>query len=123
MIWIRRVALIAALAVVVGGWFWWDDYSARRDAQMSETASLITAKAWIASARLRDEPDRYIQYRDSLLDASGISAEDLQKFLQRFSDEPENNAEFAQQVKLKVDSLYKIEEVLRQETFDSIVVN
>ena len=72
--------------------------------------ALVTAQVWIATAKYRNEPERYIQYRDSLLRASGVAREEISGYLERTGDPPEELLPFAQRVQGLVDSLYRIED-------------
>ena len=64
----------------------------------------------MASARYRNDPARYIAYRDSVLDANDLTAEDLFDLIKRVKDDPEGLVPFTQGVMDYVDSFSKMEE-------------
>lgn len=94
----------------------WDDwYTARRLAEEDKVA-LVTAQVWIATAKYRNDPERYIEYRDSLLEASNVPRERIYAFLGRQEDQPEELLPFARKVQRLVDSIYRIEDSVARET-------
>ena len=110
MIWLKRLLPIIILAAAVGVYFLWDKWSAQRQLQEQDRVALVTAQVWIATAKYRNEPERFIQYRDSLLKASGVKREEVFGFLERTGDPPEELLPFARRVQWLVDSLYRIED-------------
>jgi ABC-type nitrate/sulfonate/bicarbonate transport system substrate-binding protein len=110
LIWLRRLLPVIVLAAAVGGYFLWDKWSAQRQLQEQDRVALVTAQVWIATAKYRNEPERYIQYRDSLLEANGASREEISRYLERTGDPPEELLPFARRVQGLVDSLYRIED-------------
>jgi len=110
LIWLKRLLPIIILAAAVGVYFLWDKWSAQRQLQEQDRVALVTAQVWIATAKYRNEPERFIQYRDSLLKASGVKREEVFGFLERTGDPPEELLPFARRVQWLVDSLYRIED-------------
>ena len=123
MIWLKRLLPVIVLAAAVGIYFLWDKWSAQRELREQDRVALVTAQVWIATAKYRNEPERFIQYRDSLLAASGVRREEVFGFLERSGDPPEELLPFARKVQELVDSLYRIEDsvlkVAERQTRDS----
>ncbi len=92
----------------------------------TEKFSIITAQIWIASAQYRNDPERFIEYRDSLLEISDIKADEIKKYIDHYEKKSEEFYPFTTRVKKCVDSLYKIADSIRQIndtlTVDSTVV-
>lgn len=112
LIWLKRLLPVIVLAAAVGVYLLWDKWSSQRQVQEQNRVALVTAQAWIATAKYRNEPERYIQYRDSLLKASGVARKEVFDFLDRTGDPPEELLPFARRVQTLVDSLYRIEDSL-----------
>ena len=110
MIWLKRLLPVIVLAAAVGVYFLWDKWSAQRQLREQDRVALVTAQAWIATAKYRNEPERFVQYRDSLLEANGVTREEVFGFLERTGDPPEELLPFARKVQGLVDSLYRIED-------------
>ncbi|MCX6833732.1 MAG: hypothetical protein NTW07_01130 [candidate division Zixibacteria bacterium] len=120
MIWLKRLLPIIVLAVAVGVYLLWGKWSTQRQLQEQNRVALVTAQAWIATAKYRNDPERYLQYRDSLLKASGVARKEVFEFLDRTGNPPEELLPFARKVQSLVDSLYRIEDsVLKRPTSDS----
>ncbi len=74
-VWVKR---LLPFVLIVAIWFGYDWYSTRREALMlaeEHRYALATARVWVATARFRLDEKGYLQYRDSLLAAEGLSAE------------------------------------------------
>jgi len=116
LIWLKRVLPLIVIGALAGGYIMWDDwYTARRLAEEDKVA-LVTAQVWIATAKYRNDPERYIEYRDSLLEASNVPRERIYAFLGRQEDQPEELLPFARKVQRLVDSIYRIEDSVARET-------
>ena len=116
LIWFKRLLPFIVLAAGVGIYFLWDKWSAQRQLQEQDRVALVTAQAWIATAKYRNEPERYIRYRDSLLTASGVNREQVFSFLESAGSPPEELLPFARKVQWLVDSLYRIEDSVTKDT-------
>jgi hypothetical protein len=110
LIWLKRLLPIIVLAAAFGGYFLWDKWHTQRELAEMDRVALVTAQAWIATAKYRNDPERYLQYRDSLLEASGVQRERVLGFLESAGDQPEELLPFARKVQELVDSLYRIED-------------
>ncbi|RKX24092.1 MAG: hypothetical protein DRP45_08975 [Candidatus Zixiibacteriota bacterium] len=110
MIWLKR---FIPFAVILLGWFGYafvsDFLASERESQTDRTA-LITARVWIATAEYQDDPDGFIQYRDSLLEAEDITPDQLFAWLEQYKGRPERSLQFTQRIQHYVDSLYQVEE-------------
>ncbi len=115
MIWLKR---LVPFLVIAAGWFgytfWTDSSAAQRQAEEDRLAR-VTAQVWIATAKYRDDPDRFLAYRDSLLDAYNVPREEVFSFLDRREDQPEEMLPFAREVQRLVDSLKRVEDSLHRE--------
>ena len=83
----------------------------RREAEEKRLA-LVTARTWLATARFRENPDRFLAYRDSLLDEAGVKREEISEYLRRYRGSEEKYLPFAHKVQYYVDSLARIEDSL-----------
>lgn len=113
MFWLKRLLV---LVLIVGGgfaWYSWYQNEAENLEQLTKKTALLTARVWIASARYRSDSTGYIAYRDSLLDEEATTVEEIDQFLKLYEDEPENYIRFSNLVSKYVDSLSKIEDVLK----------
>ena len=75
----------------------------------------MTAQVWVATAVYRDEPERFLEYRDSLISASGLSRDDVFDFLDRYQSDPEMLLPLSRDIRKKVDSIYRAADSLRRE--------
>lgn len=110
LIWLKRLLPFIVLAAAYGGYYLWDKWHTQRELAEMDRVALVTAQAWIATAKYRNDPERYLQYRDSLLEASGVQRERVLGFLESAGDQPEELLPFARKVQELVDSLYRIED-------------
>jgi len=116
LIWVKRLAPFILLGVAWLGYHYGRAYVHEREAAEQDRMARLTARVWVATAIYRNEPDRYIQYRDSLLAVERISRDDLDTFLKRFENKPEEYLPFTLAVQAYVDSLVRIEDSLIRET-------
>ncbi len=123
MIWIKRALPIVVLGLIWLGYNLFDTFRTQRQVAEEKQVALITAQAWIGTARFRDNPDQYLVWRDSLLQAHSITRGELNGFLTNYESEQEEFLAFANRVKGLVDSLAVIEDSLiemrEQEAADS----
>ena len=108
MIWIKRIAPFVIIILVILSILWYNKQKKTEFAHNTDNYALITAQLWIATAQFRNEPEKYLLFRDSLLTAQNISIEEIEKYLKEYEDSPENYYLFTVQVKKYVDSLYII---------------
>lgn len=115
LVWFKRILFLSVIAVVVAGLFAWSPYMEARKKAAAEKYAPVTARVWVASALYRNDPDRFIACRDSLLEAEGVSAEQLQEYIADYAKSPEQYKLFTHLAKRMVDSLVQIEQAHRQE--------
>jgi len=106
--------LFILLLVIVFGYFLYNKISTERQHQQAVRQALVTAQVWIATAKYRLEPERFIAYRDSLLKAHSLSMERMQDYIDRYKNRPEEYDLFTRLVNQYVDSLSAIEMELLQ---------
>ena len=116
MIWLKRLLPIIILAAAYGGYYLWDKWHTQRELAEMDRAALVTAQAWIATANYRNTPERYLEYRDSLLVASGVNREQVLGYLESAGDPPEELLPFARRVHNLVDSLFRVEDSVTRES-------
>jgi len=105
LIWLKKLSIIVILLIALGIYFGNRHLNRQRFTDAGQKNALVTAQAWVATATYRNNPERYTEFRDSLLTASGISAEDLRDYLNKYQEEPEKYYYFTRMVKYYVDSL------------------
>ena len=110
MIWLKRILPLLVIGLGVGGYFLWDKWQVEKQALEEQELALVTAQVWVATAKYRNEPERFMQYRDSLLQVAGVPRERVMDFLAGREAEPEELFPFAQKVQKLVDSLAHIED-------------
>ncbi len=105
MIWLKR---LLPLVLIVAGWMAYTKYQ-QHTAELfyddAERYALVTAQVWLASAEYRDDPQQFLNFRDSLLEATGLSLEKVDEYLERYSKRPETYTPYLRLVKQYVDSL------------------
>ena len=117
MLWVKRLILLILLLVIIFGYLLYNKISTERQHQQAVRHALVTAQAWIATAKYRLEPERFIAYRDSLLKAHSLSKERMQDYIDRYKNHPEEYDLFTRLVNQYVDSLSAIEmELLQSDT-------
>ncbi len=104
----------ALLPAIVFGYLLYDSIKSERQYQQTQRHALVTAQVWIATARFRSEPERFLTYRDSVLKANGLSEQLMEDYLARYKDHPAEYDLFTGLVNQYVDSLSAIEMKLLQ---------
>ena len=113
MIWIKR---ITPFIIILAGWYGYNYYTIYQYDKVREEQNryaLITAQVWVASVKYRNEPDRYIEYRDSLLLTENLSADSIKLYIEQFKDRAEWLGPLANQIKEYIDSLIIVEDSLK----------
>jgi len=84
LVWVKRLSPLVLIALVWAGYHyggrWLDN---RREAEEKRLA-LVTAQTWVATARFREQPERFLAYRDSLLSEAGVTREEISEYLERY---------------------------------------
>ena len=121
-VWVKRLVPLVLLAAVWGGYQW--QKSTRIEAQRAEADRIgqVFAEVWVASATYRDNPEKFIAYRDSLLAARGVEREEIEKYIKAHPNETEIYYDFTRTVSDKVDSMYRIiDSVLKSRPRDTTI--
>jgi hypothetical protein len=104
-IWVKRLIPLLVIGGAVLGYHYYDKITAEKRLLQDERKALITAKVWVASAVYRDDPERFLAYRDSLLKAEDVSEKDMIGYLQAYGNKTERFNNFTWLVQQYVDSL------------------
>jgi len=115
VIWLKRLLPLAVIGLGWLGYSFLDKTVSARQEQEENRLALVTAQVWIATAMYRNDPERYLAYRDSLLKANDIPRDEVFAFLVQREKYPEELLPFAQKVQRLVDSLYHVEDSLARE--------
>lgn len=109
-VWVKRLVPLVLLAALWSGYRAWQSW--QESARLAEADRLgsVVAEVWIGTAKYRNDPARYIAWRDSLLKAHGVTREELQAYVAKHADETKEYYDFSMIVARKVDSLYRIED-------------
>jgi hypothetical protein len=113
-IWLKRLAPLVIVLLIWGGYVLVSNHLKDKEYRADRETALVTAQLWIGSAKYRDDPERYLSYRDSLLISHGLSIEAVEHFTDQHTDQPEKYRQFSAMVAVLVDSLYKMEDSLRR---------
>jgi hypothetical protein len=108
VIWIKRIVPFLLIVIIVVGYNYYRENQREEIIETSKEHALVTAKVWYASARFKDEPEKFENYRDTILAQANLSKEQMHKFLELYQDVPVNYEVFAHWVSYYVDSLYEI---------------
>lgn len=111
MIWVKRLAPLAMLAAIFFGYRFYDESARQAGSDQTARHAEVTAKIWLASAYYRNDPDRFVIYRDSVLTQAGLSLEQANEYLDIYSNESERYRDFAQKVAQLVDSLARFDKI------------
>ena len=106
----KRILFVLAVIIVISGHFVWSKLTIYREQKLAQKYAKITAETWIAYAKFNNEPEKYRQYRDSLLNADEISKEEIDDYLAHYQKEAEKYIYFATLVSFCVDSLAAVED-------------
>lgn len=115
MIWLKRLLPLVVIGLGWLGYSFWDKTVSARQEQEENRLALVTAQVWIATAIYHNDPERYLAYRDSLLEANDVPRDEVFAFLEQREKYPEELLPFAQKVQRLVDSLYHVEDSLARE--------
>jgi hypothetical protein len=115
LIWLKRLLPFVIIGITILGYHLWDRWRTEKEENEQNRVALVTAQVWVATAKYRDDPEAFLAYRDSLLEASGVPGERVMAFLEQHSDVSENMLPFARRVQALVDSLARIEDSLLRE--------
>ncbi|HUV30653.1 MAG TPA: hypothetical protein VMY05_06175 [Acidobacteriota bacterium] len=114
-IWLKRLLPLLLALVIWQGYVLVTRLQTERQQNLDRQYALVTADIWIATARFRDDPQAYMAYRDSVLAANGLSAEQMFAYLERHWDRPEEYHSFVRMLNEVTDSLGRMEDSLSVE--------
>ncbi|MFH2047986.1 MAG: hypothetical protein ABIJ12_00950 [bacterium] len=115
MIWLKRLVPFILIAAMIWGYYYYRGKQKEEIIETSKEHALVTAKVWYASARFKDEPEKFENYRDTVLAEAGLSKEQMYQFLEIYKKVPVNYEVFAHWVSYYVDSLYEIGQSIDKE--------
>lgn len=115
MIWIKRILPIIILVSSYYGYNWYKNNQIEKDNAAVDKYSEITALVWVASAKYRSDPDRFLEYRDSLIASYNLNKDSVIAFIDEYYYDQTKMGRMSQLIKLKVDSLIEIEESLKSQ--------
>jgi hypothetical protein len=112
-IWIKRVAPIVVIGLLLLAYSMYQDHQASVLEETETKIASVTAHIWIASAKYRHNPDRYLEYRDSVLKANDLTLEQMKAFRTRYDETSEQYERVVSMTAAFVESLYRVEDSLR----------
>ncbi len=112
MLWIKRIFFVLGIIIVISGHFVWNKLTVYREQKLAQKYAKITAVTWMAYAKFNNEPEKYRQFRDSLLNAEEINKEEIDDYLTKYQKAPEKYIHYVTLVGLYVDSLAAVEDSL-----------
>ena len=89
----------------MGGFYYWTDRRETHGQLERDHLARVMARVWVGSAERRENPQAFLQWRDSLLATEGLTAESMAAFLRRYESNPYGYEEFTRLVSDYVDSL------------------
>ena len=111
---------MAAIIGLLSAYFIYGRYETAENEALSQKYALVTAQSWLATAKFKDEPEKYIAFRESLLAAQKITIDEIESFLSEYKDEAEKYIVYAGYVKFYVDSLAAIEDSIQKTLSDTL---
>ncbi len=120
MIWLKRLLPFVIIAAGIYAYLQYSQKRADEQAGRDREYALVTAQIWVASAKLRANPDEFARVRDSLLSASSLNRDSVLNFFKADSTTPERFSPFMTLVQDFVDSLLEIEDSLALARKDSL---
>ena len=111
---------MAAIIGLPSAYFIYGNYKTAKIKEFSQKYALITAQSWIATAKFKDEPQKYIAFRESILTAQNTTIDEIEHFLLAYKEEAEKYVGYAGFVKFYVDSLVAIEDSILKTVSDTV---
>lgn len=105
MIWLKR---ILPLVLIGAAWHVYTTYTENQKVQNERLAhqyAQVTAQVWLATAVYRNDNPGFLRVRDSIFEASGLTRDKLNAYLQEHKTRPEFYTPYLRLVKIYVDSL------------------
>ena len=113
MIWVKRLAPIVFILAAWFGYHTYDKYRTKKFAAQADHRALVTAQVWVTAAELRNDPAKYLTWRDSALKANSLSTNEMDGYLGQLQRDRTGRQEFTSLVNHYVDSLVAIKDSLR----------
>jgi hypothetical protein len=107
-VWVKRLVPLVLLATAWAGYRLYQTAHAESTLAEMNRVGQVIAEVWVGSATYRDDPAKFIAFRDSLLKAKGITREEVERYIREHEDESELCYGFTRTVSDKVDSMYRI---------------
>ncbi len=104
----------------MAAYLFYNKYQTSQEEKLAQKYALITAQSWLGTARFKDEPEKYLEFRDSLLKSRNVSASDIELYLSKHEQKAEKYVGFAGLVKFYVDSLVSIEDSILRAASDTV---
>ncbi len=111
---------MAAIIGLLSAYLIYGKYKAAKNAELSQKYALITAQSWLATAKFKDDPEKYIAFRESLLTGQKTTIDEIESFLSEYKEEAEKYVGYAGFVKFYVDSLVAIEDSILKTVSDTV---
>ena len=95
LIWLKR---FTPLVIILAGWLFFHFYSGENETKKADDDqkyALLTAQVWVASAKYRSEPEKFKEYRDSLLLASGLDNQKAIDYIKQYENSSDQLVNFA----------------------------
>jgi hypothetical protein len=105
LLWLRRLIPFIGLAAIISGYLFFDSIVTTRRNREVQRYALATAQIWLEAARYRNEPEKFIKQRDSILHEHSLSVEQIRNYLSRHEKRPEAYELFIKMVNQYIDSL------------------
>ena len=105
LIWLKRLIPLLVIGGGILGYNYYEKNTEEKRLRQDDQKALLTAHVWVASAVYRDNPDRFIAYRDSLLEDNNVTREEMTGYLEAYGDRTERFNNFTWLVQQYVDSL------------------
>jgi hypothetical protein len=102
---IRPLVLPVIIILAVIAVFYYNRHKTDEAVEIRERCAQATAHIWLATADYRDDPDQFLDFRDSILGDHGLTAEEVKEYTSQDAAEPERYSAFVSRVNDLVDSL------------------
>lgn len=113
LIWLKRIAPFVIMVLIYFGYTFYIEKQVKKKITDEKRYAHITAQAWIGSMKYRDNPDLYIAFRDSLLEANNLSNDSLKIFIESYRSKAEYLVLMSSYIKNDVDSILHLDDSLK----------
>ena len=105
MRWFRRILVVMVILAVPLAYLLYDHLAEKRRLDDARRYGGVAARVWLGTVLHRNDKAAFLAYRDSLLAAHGLTQEDVEQYMNRYEDKPEQYVDFARIMQQQVDSL------------------